>query len=343
MQLESSLRRASTTPTTELGRPCPPRACGRPHGRRLRARRRARGDLRRGCRSQYPERRSRAPLCLRLPTSRAVHLRAGSVPKLIRAGPGRVPRVPDPASVAPLRTRATPTQQVPPPGFPLGRQAFSELGAEQTAPVAVKMPVDTLMLGRGAVPAADREQQRPTGDPEAIDRAARVLQTAESPVIVAGGGVLRSGASEELVAMAELCWPRSSCPPAAKAHLRRHPLAHRAVATADLVADADVLLAVGPASRRSTSRSPRLPRSLASHDPPRYRRDGAAALRAGRDRHLGRRQSRPRPLATPEFTSVAADLVRRGGVEALRRTAAERTAAERRPAAADFALGPVQN
>jgi acetolactate synthase I/II/III large subunit len=45
---------------------------------------------------------------------------------------------------------------------------------------------------------------RPAPEPDALDDAARLLATAERPVIVAGGGVRASGAASELVALAEL-------------------------------------------------------------------------------------------------------------------------------------------
>ncbi|MFV2065876.1 MAG: thiamine pyrophosphate-binding protein [Pirellulales bacterium] len=44
---------------------------------------------------------------------------------------------------------------------------------------------------------------RPSADPEAVAQAARCLQQAERPVIVAGGGVRASGAGPELVELAE--------------------------------------------------------------------------------------------------------------------------------------------
>lgn len=42
------------------------------------------------------------------------------------------------------------------------------------------------------------------GDPELVKEAAKLLASAERPAILAGGGVILSGASEELVSVAEI-------------------------------------------------------------------------------------------------------------------------------------------
>jgi acetolactate synthase I/II/III large subunit len=166
---------------------------------------------------------------------------------LIDVGRGALHEIPDQLGLLRSVTKHA-TRAVTPAGVAaLVDEAFCQLRAGRPRPVAVEVPADTL-IASGAAPSLPpvRGRQPPTADPEAIDRAARVLKTAESPVIVAGGGVLRSGASEELVALAELLLAPVIVSTGGKGAISdRHPLAHRAVATADLVANADVLLAVG--------------------------------------------------------------------------------------------------
>ncbi|MFN8006905.1 MAG: thiamine pyrophosphate-binding protein [Terriglobia bacterium] len=89
---------------------------------------------------------------------------------------------------------------------------------------------------------------RPAADFQAVDQAARLLETAERPILVAGGGVVSSGAQQEVIELAE----RLEIPVAtslnAKGTIREnHPLsvgvpgtysracANRAIAEADLV------------------------------------------------------------------------------------------------------------
>ncbi|MGH2613973.1 MAG: thiamine pyrophosphate-binding protein [Thermomicrobiales bacterium] len=126
-------------------------------------------------------------------------------------------------------------------------EAFRQLRSGRSRPVAIEIPPD-ILLGSGEVsllpPAPAR--QRPTGDPETIARAARVLGAATSPVILAGGGVLRSGASDELLHLAEVL----QAPVIVSCNARgvisdRHHLAHSPVAASGLLPGADVLLVVG--------------------------------------------------------------------------------------------------
>jgi acetolactate synthase-1/2/3 large subunit len=116
--------------------------------------------------------------------------------------------------------------------------------------VAVEIPIDLqYALAEVDVPAA-HPVPRVAVDGAALDRAADILGSAERPLIWAGGGVIAAGASDELVALAEqLGAPvittiegRGSIP-------EDHPLALGArterTALAPIIADADVVLAVG--------------------------------------------------------------------------------------------------
>jgi acetolactate synthase I/II/III large subunit len=73
-------------------------------------------------------------------------------------------------------------------------------------PAVIALPMDVQAEGMEVNPAAlrynsSRLLSKP--DPTELTRAARMLAEAKRPVILAGGGVLRSGATKELVALAE--------------------------------------------------------------------------------------------------------------------------------------------
>ena len=83
-------------------------------------------------------------------------------------------------------------------------QALLELRTGRPRPVAIEIPPDVLaqesdveLLEPGAFPS-------PSGDPAALEQAAEALANAARPVIWAGGGVITSGASAALCALAEL-------------------------------------------------------------------------------------------------------------------------------------------
>jgi acetolactate synthase-1/2/3 large subunit len=83
--------------------------------------------------------------------------------------------------------------------------AWSVARTPPSGPVYLEIPVDVL-TGEAAGPAVqelDGDAPRHIASDEALAEAARLLASAERPVIWAGGGVLRSGASAELMALAE--------------------------------------------------------------------------------------------------------------------------------------------
>jgi thiamine pyrophosphate-dependent acetolactate synthase large subunit-like protein len=85
----------------------------------------------------------------------------------------------------------------------LVREAFAQLGSGRPRPVALEIPCDVLdSNGQPALPAPLEpalEQPRP----EELVRACRLLEKASRPVIWAGGGVIRAGASNALTRLAE--------------------------------------------------------------------------------------------------------------------------------------------
>ncbi|MGW3690632.1 thiamine pyrophosphate-binding protein [Streptomyces sp. NPDC005125] len=119
-------------------------------------------------------------------------------------------------------------------------------------PVWVEIPQDVL-LAATTVPLV-RElcaEPRPLSPrPELIAKAAVLLAQAERPVILAGGGVIRSGATEELLRLTEQLRAPVACTFGAKgAFPWEHPLSLQSWLedrhTTDLLEDADVLLVVG--------------------------------------------------------------------------------------------------
>jgi acetolactate synthase-1/2/3 large subunit len=126
-------------------------------------------------------------------------------------------------------------------------EAFRQLRTGRSRPVEVEIPPDTLFaveeveLGEAAAP-----RQRSTGDPDLIDRAAKLLGKANSPLIYTGGGILRSAASAELLELAELLQaPVIMSRNGRGAISDRHFLAQGPLADPLLRPDADVVLAIG--------------------------------------------------------------------------------------------------
>jgi len=87
------------------------------------------------------------------------------------------------------------------------REAFEIARSGRPGPVLIDLPGD-VQRGEAEAPAADREsagsvRPSPTADEEAIERAIALIDRAQRPVILAGRGVLLSGAVDELVAFAD--------------------------------------------------------------------------------------------------------------------------------------------
>ena len=90
----------------------------------------------------------------------------------------------------------------------LFRHAFRVAMSGKKGPVFIDIPSD--LLGGPAfeadfpAPATTRLHHRPPGDPELVRKAVRLLTEAQRPVIIAGGGVNHSGATQQVVELAEL-------------------------------------------------------------------------------------------------------------------------------------------
>jgi acetolactate synthase-1/2/3 large subunit len=132
-------------------------------------------------------------------------------------------------------------------------EAWRRAQTPPSGPVFVEIPVDVLRGGTDVPPVQDLDYfplALPAPDEAALREAARLLGEAEKPVVWAGGGVLRSGAWEELRALAE----RLRVPVAATfmgkgAFPEDHPLSAGSAcydgALAAFLEEADAVLAVG--------------------------------------------------------------------------------------------------
>lgn len=114
-------------------------------------------------------------------------------------------------------------------------------------PVEVEVPPDTLFAESDVellAPAPGRE--RPAGDPDKLEEAAKLLGNAERPLIFAGGGILGSEAWGELQALAEMLEAPVVMTSNGRGALSdRHYLALNSVGGVELIGDADVVFCVG--------------------------------------------------------------------------------------------------
>jgi acetolactate synthase-1/2/3 large subunit len=130
----------------------------------------------------------------------------------------------------------------------LVRAAVKELHSGRPQPVGLEIAPDVLSASAHCMlidpPAHEDDRMRP--DPAAIEQAAALLATSGFPVIYAGGGVLASGATAALQALAErLCAPVVISENGRGALSDRHPLALNALGGRAVFAHADVALVVG--------------------------------------------------------------------------------------------------
>ncbi|QFY13028.1 thiamine pyrophosphate-binding protein [Nonomuraea phyllanthi] len=128
----------------------------------------------------------------------------------------------------------------------LVREAFAQVSSGRPRPVGIEIPPDVLQAATAAgveKPAGDRTVEI---DEDSVARAAEILAAAERPAIVVGGGVRDAAASAALQALAErLAAPVITSRNGKGAISDRHPLALSRLAGAEVLANADVVLAVG--------------------------------------------------------------------------------------------------
>jgi acetolactate synthase-1/2/3 large subunit len=127
------------------------------------------------------------------------------------------------------------------------RRAFAELRRGRVRPVEIEAPPDVLFASEEVdLLALAPEPKRFAGDLGQLERAAARLAAAERPLIWSGGGVLGSEGWEELRALAALLQAPVVMTANGKGALSdRDPLAQNILGGMHLLADADVVLAVG--------------------------------------------------------------------------------------------------
>lgn len=141
--------------------------------------------------------------------------------------------------------RATSPDQVP----ELMEHAFIAANGSRPGSVLIEIPADVFDMQIDAEPGVISASE-PSIDSQAIEDAALLLRLAARPVIWAGGGVLRSAASDELVRVAELIGAPVVTTFMGKGAIpENHPLSIGALVrqpeVATLLGEADALLAVG--------------------------------------------------------------------------------------------------
>ncbi len=162
-------------------------------------------------------------------------------------GQGRLHEVTDLVAVTrpvtAFSARATHAAQVP----ELVARAFSLFAAARPRPVHISIPIDVLDEPVAALWRPRPLPARPRADPADITRAAALLDEAERPVIVAGGGAIGAAG---LTALAEqLAAPVLATTAAKGVVADDHPLAIAGMlsspAALELLAGADVVLVIG--------------------------------------------------------------------------------------------------
>jgi acetolactate synthase-1/2/3 large subunit len=134
-------------------------------------------------------------------------------------------------------------------------KAFQIASSCRPGPVLVDVPKDVQSELADVEAGRDLEdafQPNHAPHPLQVKRAVELLAAAERPMIIAGGGVIASNASEELLAVAELLMAPVATTLMGKGAIpENHPLAtgllgmHGTVASNNLIQEADVVLAVG--------------------------------------------------------------------------------------------------
>jgi acetolactate synthase-1/2/3 large subunit len=170
----------------------------------------------------------------------------GQIPsKFIGRGHGMLHEIPDQLGILKTLTKWSERIEKPQEAPAKVAEAFRQLRTGRPRPVGLEIAPD-ILLARAEVDLGQphAEEAPPNLDENAIERAAKLLELAENPLIFVGGGA--HGAAEEVRALAE----RLGAPVATYRRGKgvmddRHPLAQVLTGGHALWASADVVLAVG--------------------------------------------------------------------------------------------------
>jgi acetolactate synthase-1/2/3 large subunit len=129
----------------------------------------------------------------------------------------------------------------------LVNRAFAALRTGRMRPVEIEVPLDTLFAeDEVEIPADLPVREAVSPESNALDQAAEILANAKTPMIYAGGGVLRGRAWAELQQLAELLEAPVVMSANGKGAVSdRHYLAQNQVGELDIRPGADVALIVG--------------------------------------------------------------------------------------------------
>ncbi len=166
--------------------------------------------------------------------------------ELIGVGRGVLHEIPEQlrmiASVTKWAGRAMKPAEIP----GIVREASRQLRTGRPRPVEIEVPPDVLQATGDIQLLSSVQVERQSGDPDLLERAARALGHARRPLIFAGGGIMLSEATPELRELAEML----EAPVLPSRNGRgalddRHDLAANSISMPHLVAESDVILAVG--------------------------------------------------------------------------------------------------
>jgi acetolactate synthase-1/2/3 large subunit len=166
---------------------------------------------------------------------------------LIGVGRGQLHEIPNQLEMIRSVTKFS-GRAVEPAAIPnLVNDAVTAMWSGRIRPVEIEIPPDTLFAHDNVtlLPGVTRPE-RSSGDPDLVEEAARLLGNAQNPLIFAGGGVIRSDATAELLTLAELLQAPVMMSTNGKGAISsRHYLAQNPTSVRALIPDADVILVVG--------------------------------------------------------------------------------------------------
>ncbi len=183
--------------------------------------------------------------------------RADSVPMLVLSGvnalpslgrgEGRLHELPDQQAVAAGVARPSIRIESPADLAPAIDSIFAGFETGRPVPAHIEIPLDIAPLTYDGPIAPSQKPDRRVADPADVDRAVALLQSAEAPLILAGGGVRRHDAL--LGQLASRLGAPTVLTINARGLLHNHPLAVPASPSLEavrrLIADADVVLGLG--------------------------------------------------------------------------------------------------